>query len=156
MVTYDRILDQVSDPDGESFSFVDGMQSQRTVGGTVNFKDPSRTLVYTSRPDFTGVDSFDVKVKDLVGAATLSVSVQVIPRDKVSPTHISYDESGVVINFSRLPAATYTFERSDNLSNWTTLDTFTVGVDGNIQLVDAASSFSAYYRIKPASDSQVP
>ncbi len=149
-LSYGVILAGASDPDGDPVSPVIASGSS-SAGGTVSMGP--EVLTYIPPIDFSGTDNFAFTVQDGQGGfATANLVFFIDPEDGITglgvPTLAKLSGDRMQIRFHGVPGVRYSFQRSENLSRWTTLWTVTAGVDGVVDYTDESPlPERAYYRV---------
>ena len=146
-----RLLGTASDPDGDAVSPVIASGST-AAGGYVTMG--STSLTYAPPIDFSGTDSFPLTVQDGRGGFTSAdIIFTVEPEDGITglpaPTLEKLPGNQTRIRFHGLPGVQYSFQRSINLSQWSTVHTVTAGADGAVEYTDLSppAGGRAYYRV---------
>jgi hypothetical protein len=151
IISYALLLAGATDPDGDPVSPVIASGST-AAGGYVTMG--STSLTYTPPIDFSGMDSFPLTVQDGRGGFTSAdIVVTVEPEDGITglgaPSMERLAGNQTRIRFHGVPGVQYSFQRSTNLAQWTTIWTVTAGVDGVVEYTDVSPppGGRAYYRL---------
>lgn len=150
MIPYSLILAGASDPDGDALSLVIADDSS-DAGGFVTMGADS--LTYRPPVDYSGPDTFLLTVQDGRGGLTSApLSITVAPGDGISgapPPTLEKIGTQMRIRFQGVFGATYRFQRSINLTGWTTIHTMTAGEDGVVEYSDSnPPAGNAFYRLQ--------
>ncbi|WP_367870726.1 tandem-95 repeat protein [Luteolibacter sp. Populi] len=149
-LSYSLMLGGASDPDGDALSPVIASGSS-AAGGYVAMA--SGMLTYTPPPDFSGSDSFALTIQDgRGGSATGSLVITVQPEDGVTglapPVIERIEGNQHRVRFHGVPGVQYSYQRSEDLVRWTTLQTLTAGATGVVEFTDSTPpSGNGYYRL---------
>lgn len=150
LVPYTLILGNASDPNGDAVTLMVASGST-AEGGYVTMNGDS--LTYAPPIDFSGTDRFTLTAQDSRGGFTAArLTITVVPEDGITglkpPTFEKLGGNQARIRFHGVPGFAYSFQRSDNLSQWTTLRTVTAGADGLVEYTDTAPTGTrVYYRV---------
>jgi hypothetical protein len=151
IISYTLLLGGASDPDGDPVSPVIASGST-AAGGYVAMG--SNSLTYTPPIDYSGTDTFPLTVQDGRGGFTSAdIVFTVEPEDGITglgaPTLERLAGNQARVRFHGIPGVQYSFQRSTNLTQWTTVFTMTAGVDGVVEYTDLSPppGGRAYYRL---------
>jgi hypothetical protein len=150
LIPFTLLLASASDPDGDPVT-VSGASSSSASGGSIVLGGDS--LTYSPASNFSGSDSFSLTVQDgRGGSTTASVTMQVVGNDGFSgyapPAFQRVTGNQMRMTFTGKPGTSYRFERSTNLSLWSTLQTLTAGSNGQLEFTDFnPPAGKAYYRL---------
>jgi hypothetical protein len=146
------ILNGASDPDGDPVSLLVNSGTS-AAGGSVSMSE--NLLTYTPPAGFNGLDTFPLTVQDGRGGTTtsaLQIQVGTPTGDgitgKPAPTLERLPGNQTRIRFTGTPGLGYTFQRSINLVNWTSLANLTASGDGTVEYIDPnPPSGKVFYRL---------
>ncbi|MCW1923697.1 tandem-95 repeat protein [Luteolibacter arcticus] len=151
LVPFALLLTGASDPDGDPVSVLDASTTS-AAGGSIALGGDS--LTYSPASNFSGSDSFTLTIHDgRGGIATATMTVLVQGSDDgisgyAPPVLQRISASQMRLSFTGKPNTSYRFQRSINLSAWSTLQTLTAGSNGQVQFTDSnPPAGNAFYRI---------
>ena len=146
----DKLLDDVTDPDGDAVSLT-AVTPNDTNGGHASLK--GETITYAPAYGATSNQSFTYTVVDsLGGTATGMVTVAIIRPSALLPATPSVTvmpNGSALLALHAQPGATYILQGSADLTTWVNLGQVTAGPDGLVRVEDGdAPNYSArYYRL---------
>jgi hypothetical protein len=151
IISYVLLLGGASDPDGDPVSAVIASGST-AAGGYVSMG--ANSLTYTPPIDYSGTDTFPLTVQDGRGGFTSAdILFTVEPEDGITglgqPTLEKLAGNQARIRFHGVPGVQYSFQRSTDLSQWSTVRAVTAGGDGVVEYTDLSPppGGRAYYRL---------
>jgi hypothetical protein len=143
------ILAAAVDPDGDPLSLAPTDASSAAGGRVVVDED---TFSYTPAIDFSGEDTFLLKIGDGRGGETGALlQILVVESDGIGGRVPEVDRSpagAVTLRFQGDPGFPYRIERSTDLQTWLTLGAQGGGFSGEVELTDPDPPVAAaFYRI---------